>query len=223
MLLALAGLALGLVARAWLLTLRIHVHTHPSLPSSSCPWVLALWHGHLLPLLAHRRRGPTVALVSQSSDGQLLAWAMRWFRVTSVRGSCSRGGKEGLRAITERLLAGSDVAFAVDGPRGPRGIARPGALAAAARAHAWVVPYAVACSRATVLGSWDHFQIPWPFSRVVVVLGEPTTDCRECGVDCLALRIDEATRLAQETLRRRARLPMSKQVSDAIVQRRLTL
>jgi lysophospholipid acyltransferase (LPLAT)-like uncharacterized protein len=220
MLLALAGLALGLVARAWLLTLRIHVHTHPSLLSSSCPWVLALWHGHLLPLLAHRRRGPTVALVSRSSDGQLLAWAMRWFGVSAVRGSCSRGGKEGLRVITERLRAGSDAAFAVDGPRGPRGIPRPGALAAADRSRAWVVPYAVACSRATVLASWDHFQIPWPFSRVVVVLGEPITTRRERGVDCLALRIDEATRLAQETLRRRDRLPTGKQVPEAVVQRR---
>ncbi len=222
MLLALAGLSLGLVARAWLLTLRIRVLTHPSLPSSSCPWVLALWHGHLLPLLAHERRGPIAALVSHSPDGQLLAWAMRWFGVTSVRGSSSRGGREGLLAMTERLLAGSDVAFAVDGPRGPRGVPRPGALAAADRTNAWVVPYAVACSRATVLASWDRFQIPWPFSRVVVVLGEPITDRRDREVECLALRIDEATRLAQETLRPGARPSTRSQGPDAIAHRRTT-
>jgi hypothetical protein len=53
------------------------------------------------------------------------------------------------------------------------------------------------------------------------VLGEPITSRRERQVDCLALRIDEATNLAQETLRRRARPPTRKQVPDAIVPPRL--
>lgn len=198
---ALVGLGLGLLARLWLLTLRIQIHTHPSLqPSASTPWVFALWHGQLLPLLAHRRPRPTVALVSLSADGERLAWGMRWFGVRAERGSSSRGGKEGLAAVVERLRRGWDAAFAVDGPRGPRGVAQPGALAAARSARAWVVPYAVACSRKWVLRSWDRFEVPVPFCRVVVVLGEPVTDPYRCKPHRLAARIDAAASLAQEQL-----------------------
>lgn len=203
MLSALAGLGLGLLARLWLLTLRIQIHTHPSLQvPASTPWVFALWHGQLLPLLAHRRPRPTVALVSLSADGERLAWGMRWFGVHAERGSSSRAGKVGLAAVVKRLQQGWDAAFAVDGPRGPRGVPHPGALAAARSASAWVVPYAVACSRKVVLRSWDQFEVPLPFCRVAVVLGEPVTDPHRCNPRRLAARIDAAVVLAQEHLRK---------------------
>lgn len=199
---ALVGLGLGLVARAWLSTLRIRVLTHPSLRlERSRPWVLALWHGHLLLLLAHRRRRRTAALVSWSRDGEILRWGMRWFGLAAERGSSSRGGRAGLRAMVERLLGGWDGAFAVDGPRGPRRVARPGALCAARRAAGLVVPYAAACSWALRLRSWDRCEVPLPFSRVVVVLGEPISPTAQAVTSrCLAARIDAAARLAQSCL-----------------------
>jgi lysophospholipid acyltransferase (LPLAT)-like uncharacterized protein len=199
MLTALVGLGLGLLARAWLFTLRVRVVTHSSLDvASPHPWVLALWHGQLLSLLAHRRRRRTVALVSWSRDGETLAWAMRWFGVSSERGSGSRGGKEGLEAVMARMREGWDAAFAVDGPRGPKGVARPGALAAARDARGLVVPYAAACSRTIVLRTWDRFEIPLPFSSVVVVLGAPLPRGDGVEADVLAARIDTASLLAQE-------------------------
>jgi lysophospholipid acyltransferase (LPLAT)-like uncharacterized protein len=132
----------------------------------------------------------------------MLAWAMRWFGLRSIRGSSSCNGKQGLCGIVEQLEKGFDVAFAVDGPRGPMGIPHPGALAAAARTGAWVVPYAVACSRVTTLRSWDRFQIPWPFCRVVVVLGEPIVEAGDRSVGCLARRIEQATETARDVLGR---------------------
>ncbi|MFW5738829.1 MAG: DUF374 domain-containing protein [Myxococcota bacterium] len=149
-------------------------------------------------LLAHRRRRRTVALVSWSRDGSLLSGAMRWFGVASVRGSGSRGGRAGLQRSVERLVAGWDAAFAVDGPRGPRGLARPGALAAARSARGIVIPYAAAGSRSLSLESWDRFQVPLPFSRVAVVLGAPMLPRARGTTEQLAARIDAATRLAQD-------------------------
>ena len=204
--LALAGLlgtALGLVVRLWLLTVRFHVYTHPLLlESPSHRWVLALWHGEIFLLLGHKRRGLTAALVSLSPDGQLLSGACRWFGLVSARGSSSRGGKEGLISVVEHIRSGRDAAFAVDGPRGPKEVPRPGALAAAARSGAWVVPYAAACSRATALGTWDRLLVPWPFCRIVVVLGEPIVESGERSIDELARRIGKASMMAQEILRR---------------------
>jgi lysophospholipid acyltransferase (LPLAT)-like uncharacterized protein len=175
-LLALAGLLAGLLARVWLATLRVRVVAHPGLEAvRDRPWVFAFWHGTQWPLLAWRRRGRTVVLVSHSRDGaiQARALAMQGFRV--VRGSSSRGGARGLAALvramrTERL----DAAFAVDGPRGPRGVVKGGVVLAARSAGAVLVPAAGAVRRGMVLDrAWDRFAVAWPFTRVDVTLGAP--------------------------------------------------
>jgi hypothetical protein len=113
-------------------------------------------------------------MVSLSADGEVLRWAFKLLGVGAARGSSSRGGREALRLLVEMMGNGWDSAFAVDGPRGPRRVAKPGALVAAARSGGIVVPWAAACRRSFRLGaSWDHFEIPWPFSRVAVVMGPP--------------------------------------------------
>ena len=62
-------------------------------------------------------------------------------RLQVVRGSSSRGGARGLAALVRRLKTGRfDAAFAVDGPRGPYGVPKPGAALAARAAGAVVVP-----------------------------------------------------------------------------------
>jgi len=199
---ALAGLALGLLARIWLLTVRFRVVLDPRVELHAArPWVLAFWHGHLLLLLPHQRRRRTTALVSWSSDGDLLSWAMRWFRVHAERGSGSSGGRVGLRAVISSLHRGWDAAFAVDGPRGPRGVPRPGALAAARDSGAVVIPYGAACSRVLVLSSWDGFSVPMPFSRVVVALGAPMDpSAKPLTTAELAMRLDETVQRARRGL-----------------------
>jgi hypothetical protein len=68
----------------------------------------------------------------------------------------------------------ADSAFAVDGPRGPRGVAKAGAIVAARATGAVVVPMGGAVRRGVVLRrSWDQLAIAWPFTRVDVALGRP--------------------------------------------------
>jgi lysophospholipid acyltransferase (LPLAT)-like uncharacterized protein len=116
-----------------------------------------------------------VVLVSWSGDGaiQARALAVQGFRV--VRGSSSRGGARGLAALVWAMREErADAAFAVDGPRGPRGVVKPGVVAAARAAGGVVVPMAGRVTRGTVLRStWDRFAIAWPFTRVEVALGRP--------------------------------------------------
>jgi hypothetical protein len=69
---------------------------------------------------------------------------------------------------------GADAAFAVDGPRGPRGVVKGGAIVAARAAGAVLVPMAGLVRRGIVLRrTWDRFAIAWPFTRVDVALGDP--------------------------------------------------
>jgi lysophospholipid acyltransferase (LPLAT)-like uncharacterized protein len=173
---ALLGVLLGLVARIWLATLRVRVVRHPALERvDDRPWVLAFWHGAQWPLLAWRRRRPTVVLVSLSRDGAMQARALALQGLRIVRGSSSRGGARGLTALVRAMRReGADAAFAVDGPRGPRGSVKAGAVVAARLSGAVLVPMAGIVRRGIVLRrAWDRFAIAWPFTCVDVVLGSP--------------------------------------------------
>lgn len=170
------GWVLGWVAWLWLSTLRVRVVQHPALDTASPrPWVLAFWHGTQWPLLAWRRRRPTVVLVSLSRDGALQARALAVQGLRVVRGSSSRGGARGLAALVRVMRrTGADAAFAVDGPRGPLGHVKPGVVAAARATGAWIVPMAGRTRRGILLRrAWDRFAVAWPFTRVDVVLGAP--------------------------------------------------
>jgi lysophospholipid acyltransferase (LPLAT)-like uncharacterized protein len=160
----------------WLATLRVRVVAHPGLERvGDRPWVLAFWHGTQWPLLAWRRRRRTVVLVSLSRDGSMQARALALQGLQVVRGSSSRGGARGLAALVRAMRRdGADAAFAVDGPRGPRGVVKGGVVVAARAAGAVLVPMAGVVHRGIILrGAWDRFAIAWPFTRVDVALGDP--------------------------------------------------
>lgn len=138
------------------------------------PYVFALWHGQLLPLLwAHRGRGIAI-LVSEHRDGELIARVAHALGMRTVRGSSSRGAARALIGLVRHLEEGHPIAVTPDGPRGPARQFAPGALVAAQRSGAPIVAVAASASRAWRLRSWDRFIIPMPFARVVVAYGAPT-------------------------------------------------
>jgi lysophospholipid acyltransferase (LPLAT)-like uncharacterized protein len=218
----LLGAVLGLVARLWLATLRIEILEHPGCsapdPRGPRPWVLVFFHGQQFALLGWKRRPGrrTVVLVSLSRDGDIQAAALPRVGLEVRRGSSSRGGVRGLAAIVRLLRApGWDAAFAVDGPRGPLGTVHPGAIAAARNAGGLVVPLATASASAWVLErAWDRFELPWPFTRVVVALGQPIEPTRGRGREVAAAGGGGPE---QETLERRlgAELVALRRVAEA--------
>lgn len=213
------GRIVGFVARLWLFTLRVTVVVDPALdPSDSRPWVLAFFHGEQFALLAWPRRRPTVALVSLSKDGQIQSRALGAVGLRVERGSSSRGGARGLAAIVRRLRGGTeDAAFAVDGPRGPRGSVAEGAIAAARSACGVLVPIGSAAARAiTFERAWDRFELPLPFTRVVVALGAPVEPT--AGPGAVGCAIHAASALARRRvgmLASRPRCDTSSRSADA--------
>ena len=141
--------------------------------ASGTPLIFSLWHGHLLPLTYRYRRLEATALISEHRDGEYIARVARGLGLKTARGSSTRGGSRGFRALVEAARKGVDLAITPDGPRGPAQEAKEGVVALAQATGAAIVPIAAACSRCWKIESWDTFLVPKPLSTVHAVLGEP--------------------------------------------------
>jgi len=192
-----AFLAAGLI-RGLRTTVRLRFHGDEevrALEREDRRFLLAFWHRHLLFMpFAYRGRRISV-LVSRSRDGELISRAIGWLGIATARGSSSRGGAMGLRALLQQARQGYDIAFTPDGPRGPRGVVQPGVVLAA-RSTGWpVVPAAWAASRSWQLRSWDAMLVPKPGATVHVVFGPAWVVTRENEAGAAAelkRRLDEA-------------------------------
>ena len=138
------------------------------------PIIFAFWHGQMLPLLYQHRDEGVAILISSHRDGELIAQVAHRLGYRSVRGSSSRGAGRALLGMVRELERRHEVAVTPDGPRGPAERFATGALVAAQRSGAYIVPVAATADRAWRLRSWDRFLIPKPFARVTVAYGPPT-------------------------------------------------
>ena len=132
------------------------------------PVMYVFWHGHLLTLVhVHRHQG-AVVLVSEHDDGEYVTRILDRSGFSTVRGSSTRGGKRGLKGLVRAARSGHDVAVTPDGPKGPRGVFKPGALVAAQLAGLPVFPIVVRPVGAWRFRSWDEFLVPKPFTSIEV-------------------------------------------------------
>lgn len=193
----LVGFLLGLCVRLWAWTFRVTLRMPPQSETGAEPDVFAFWHGRQLALLGARRRPGTLVMVSWSKDGALQSGAMGALGFEVIRGSSSRGGAAALKRIARTIRsARADAVFAVDGPKGPRELAKPGAALAARLGRARLVAVGSAVSGSfSFRRSWDDFQVPLPFARVAIFVGDPV-DPERCVRDPSAL--DQALRVAEQ-------------------------
>jgi hypothetical protein len=157
--------------------------------------IYAFWHARLLPLVYTHRGLGIVVLVSRHRDGQLVTRIIERLGFGSARGSSTRGGEEGARAMLSRAADRRLLGIAPDGPRGPAGRLKPGLVWLASRTGLPVVPVAGAARRCWRLRSWDRMRIPKPFERVVVAYGEPIRvppDLARDEVEAWRVRIEAA-------------------------------
>jgi lysophospholipid acyltransferase (LPLAT)-like uncharacterized protein len=170
---AAVGFALvGLLARTWRYRL-VHRERAQALYDARRPFIFAIWHNSILPLLYLHRDEAMVLLISRHRDGGYLARLAERLGYRFVRGSTQRGGEVGLLGVVRALKAGGVVAVTPDGPRGPAGRVKPGVIAAAQHAGVPIIPGTMRSSRAWSLSSWDRFRIPKPFATIEVVYGVP--------------------------------------------------
>ena len=137
------------------------------------PFIFALWHGQLLPLVVQHRSQGIRILSSEHRDGELIAQIAERLGLASIRGSTTRGAARALLAMCDALVSGHEVAVTPDGPRGPARSFASGAIVAAHRSGAPIVAIGVSVSSAWHLRSWDAFMIPKPFARVTIAYSDP--------------------------------------------------
>jgi lysophospholipid acyltransferase (LPLAT)-like uncharacterized protein len=147
------------------------------------PVIFCLWHNRLaISMMVHRRHPRKLAaLVSASRDGALLSAVLGRFGVENVRGSTSRRGPQALLELTSRAASGYDLAVTPDGPKGPRYVVQRGVISLAQITGLPIIPVTCNTRRKICLKSWDHFQIPLPFSRCDLILNEPLLVPREAS------------------------------------------
>ena len=133
--------------------------------------LLCSWHQRFFGgIVWFKRYAPAIA-ISQSRDGELISRMVEKMGWTPVRGSSSRGGAAALSGMIEAIVGGTVGAHIVDGPRGPARRLKPGLVRIAQRTRAPIVCIYVGYSRTWEARSWDRFQIPLPFSRVLMRFG----------------------------------------------------
>jgi lysophospholipid acyltransferase (LPLAT)-like uncharacterized protein len=137
-----------------------------------CIW--SFWHCGILGVLWWHRHHGVVVMNSTNFDGQWTRKLIEHLGYGTAQGSSTRGGLRGLADMARRLEEGRDVAFTIDGPRGPRFVAKPGPAMLARRTSCPIMVFHVAYEHAkTFLNTWDHFQMPRPFSRAVMAFAPP--------------------------------------------------
>jgi len=134
----------------------------------------AFWHRCIFSILWYYRNHDIVVMISRNFDGEWTSRVVRKLGYRVAEGSSSRGGMEALNTMAREVEAGWDVAFTPDGPRGPRCVAKPGPVMLARRTGKPVTVFHMGLSSAfSFEKSWDRFQIPYPFSRAVLVMAPP--------------------------------------------------
>jgi len=202
---AAAGLLLALGA-TWRLV-RIRLHERDALLDRGDRCIFAFWHARLLPLVFTHRRRSVAVLISQHRDGELIARVIERLGYLTGRGSSTRGGEEGIRAMLRHAEEHRMLAMTPDGPRGPAEQVKPGLVYLASRTGFPVLPIAAGARREWRLRSWDGFRIPHPFARVVVAYGPPIAVPAQLGeddVEVWRVRIEAAIRELTAEVDRRA-------------------
>jgi len=132
------------------------------------PGIYPFWHRCVLGATWIFRQRNFAVLTSRSRDGEFIARVIQRLGYVPIRGSSSRGGQRGLLEMDRFVKNGGGAAFTIDGPRGPRFVAKRGPVLLARITGAAITAFYVAMEKAWVINTWDGMMIPRPFSRAFV-------------------------------------------------------
>ncbi len=147
--------------------------------------LLCVWHQQFFSAIRYFKNYKQYApglMISRSADGDLIAGVAGRTGWRPARGSSSKGGKTAMMEVISHLKETGLAAHILDGPRGPIGKVKAGAISIALAADAVIVPFYISADRAWYFNSWDKFFIPKPFARVtlrydkIIKLQTPNTE-----------------------------------------------
>jgi lysophospholipid acyltransferase (LPLAT)-like uncharacterized protein len=136
------------------------------------PTIWAFWHRIIIPIVWYGRNRGIVVMNTTAFDGQWTRKVIERLGFGTAQGSSSRGGLRGLQVMAKRIAEGLDCAFTIDGPRGPRYVAKVGPVLLARMTGAPIMVFHVGVDRGkTIEKTWDHFLLPGLFARAIIIGG----------------------------------------------------
>ena len=136
--------------------------------------IYTFWHQCIFAATWYFRHRGIVVMTSTHFDGEYIARIIQRLGYGAARGSSSRGGLRALAKMARLLSEGRDAGFTIDGPHGPRFAAKPGPVILARRTGDEILCFHLSLERAYIFQkSWDLTQIPYPFTRAVLVIAPP--------------------------------------------------
>ena len=160
--------------------------------------IYVFWHDRIFLTTYWWRKRRIVVMTSRSFDGEYIARFIQRFGYGAVRGSSTRGAVGAVIEMARLMRAGCTTAFTIDGPKGPRYVAKMGAVLLAKKTGHPIVPVTMALDRYWMLPSWDLFQIAKPFTRARVYVAPPIYVPADADEEMLNAKRDELQRTLDE-------------------------
>ncbi len=157
--------------------------------------IYTFWHNRVFLATYFWRRRRIVVMTSKSFDGEYIARFIKRFGYGAARGSSTRGATGAVVEMIRLMRAGCPTAFTIDGPKGPRYVAKMGAVLLAKKSGNPILPFTITAERFwEVKKSWDGFQVPKPFTRARVGIAAPIFVAPDADEEELKAKRDELQR-----------------------------
>jgi lysophospholipid acyltransferase (LPLAT)-like uncharacterized protein len=144
------------------------------------PLIVAAWHGMTMMLSGYitAQEDPSqyVVIVPDDPRGAVLSVWMRRLGVTPFAismGATSMVAGRRLLTLIRQMKQGRHLCINPDGPDGPTHEPKKGVVFVANKAGALIVPAGAFTATGYRIPRWDHYTVPFPFSRITIMLGEP--------------------------------------------------
>ena len=166
--------------------------------------IYTFWHCEIFAATWFWRKRGIVVMTSQNFDGEYIARIIQKHGCGAARGSSSRGAARALAEMVKCHRRGLDTAFSIDGPRGPRFVAKRGSVILSRASGAAILCFHAAVRRAYVFKkSWDQTQVPYPFTRAAMFIAPPIWVSRGSDDEEQSRKLTEV-QATLDDLRRRA-------------------
>ncbi|MFA5904960.1 MAG: lysophospholipid acyltransferase family protein [Desulfobacula sp.] len=193
------GIYIYRILRLLMMTLDLKIHGMNKIDENE-NFIYVCWHQKLFfPTVGFRHIKKKIGLVSPSKDGEILAAVLEKYGFEVIRGSSNDKNIQSLIRMIKRLKQGYNLGLAADGPQGPACRVKPGIVYMAAKTGKKIIPMGGAFRHKHVFEkAWDRFHFPYPFTRAVVVVGDPITVPGDANPEDYIIKINQAINRADE-------------------------
>lgn len=145
------------------------------------PVILVAWHGMTMMLagffLGQYDVSRLVLIVPDDWRGATLSvWARKLGAQPfpmNLKGDSSMASARRLAQLVRQVRNGRDCYITPDGPDGPAYVIKPGVAYVAQKSGATLLPLGAYSRTGYRLNRWDRYVVPYPYSRITLVMGPP--------------------------------------------------